>query len=401
MHTSPISMIIVGPDPQERAVARLQLLSSRQVQVVAESADFSRSTELIRQFHPHGALILFNGDAEQPLNQIRQISREYPDTAVVCSGRDCPSRVIVQSYRAGATEFLCQPLRQDEIWAMLAKIATRRGEAGIRTQPSRVIAVYSGRGGTGATTLVVNVAAALARTMKDSTVGVVDLNLQHGMIPLFFGLDAAYSIADVVHNQDRMDAQLLMSFLLRVSDNLYCLPAPLQVEEAEDIQPDHIRRILSMLRAQLSHVIVDCQHVLDNHTVTALELADTIVLLSRVDVPSVYCAQRVLETFYKLDFAPEKVKVVITRYDKRDGLPLTKVREKLATQVEMALARDDHAARSSINLGNPLVLSQPHSAIAKQYVELAKRLGHRPEAIARSQRWGWNPFNAVLRGANL
>jgi pilus assembly protein CpaE len=394
-------MIIVGPDPQERTVARLQLLSSRQVQVVAESSDFSRSAELIKQFRPHGALIIFNGNEDQPLDQVKRISREYPGTAVVCTGRDCPSRVIVQSYRAGAIEFLCQPLKPDEIQAMLAKIATRCGEDGSQIQTGRVIAVYSGRGGAGGTTLVVNLATAIARRLKGSTVVVVDLNLQHGMIPLFFGLDAAYSIADVVHNQDRLDAQLLMSFLLRVSENLYCLPAPLRVEEAEDVRPDHIRRTISMLRAQLTHVIIDCSHPLDNHTVAALDLADTIVLLSRLDVPSVYCAQRVLEAFYKLDFAPEKVKVVINRYDKRDGLSLTKVQEALATKVEMALTRDDHAVLSSINLGNPLVLAQPHSVLTKQYIELANRLSRRPDEAARDKKWGWNPFSAVLRGTNL
>lgn len=401
MLASPISMIIVGHDPQERTIARLQLMASRRVHVVAESSDINRSTELIKEFRPHGVLLIVNGDERQLVDQVKRISHQYPDTAVVCTGEDCSPQVIVRSYRAGAVDFLCQPFKPEEIQAVLAKIAARCSEAGSQIQAGRVIAVYSGRGGAGNTTAVVNLAAALARALTDSRVVVVDLNLQHGTVPLFFGLDATYSIADVARSQDRLDAHLLMSFLLPVSENLYCLPAPLQLEEAEDIRPDHVGHIFSMLRAHFTHVIIDCPHRLDNHTVEALEIADTIVLLSQLDVPSLYCTQRVLEAFYKLDLASPKVKVVINRYSKHNSRSLTQAREALAAKIEMALVRDDHAVRSSINLGRPLVLAQPHSTLAKQYNELARRVGRRPDQPINPQKPRWMLFNQILRGTNL
>jgi pilus assembly protein CpaE len=392
-------MVIMGKDPQERALTRVQLLSTGKIHVVAESSDFGRGLDLIEECHPDSALIIINGDNEQPLDLVRRITEAHPSTAIICTGANTPSSVIVKSFRCGATEFLCQPLKPEEIEEVLAKIDGLRGQDETQTQAGKVIALYSSRGGTGVTTLGVNLATTIYRTMKESTV-LVDLNLQYGALPLFFGLDPEYTIADVVRNQDRLDAQLLKSFLLRTSDNLYCLPAPLRVEEADDVQPGHIQRIISMLRSQFTYVIIDCQHLLDANTVTALDLSDIILLVSLVDVPSVYCTKRVLEVFRKMGFSESKVKVLVNRYDKKDGIPLVKVEEVFGTKIDTVMADDHRAALASINMGNPLILSQPKSVLVKQFADLAVQLTGQSGDKSRNKKWGLGLFGSVLGGAS-
>jgi pilus assembly protein CpaE len=400
MLTSPISIVIMGKDPQERAQARVQLLSTGKVHVVAESSELARGTELVEEFRPQSALIIINGDSDQALDLVRHISEEHPSTAVVCTGGNIPSSVIVKTYRSGATDFLPQPLKTEEIEEVLAKIDTMRGESESETNTGRVFAVYSSRGGTGVTTMAVNLASEIMRTTKENTV-LVDMNLQYGTMPLFFGLDPEYTIADVVRNQDRLDAQLLKSFLMRTTDNLYCLPSPLRVEEADDVQPAHIQRIMSMLRSQFTYVIIDCQHTLDVNTVTALDLADTVLLVSLVDVPSVYCTKRVLEVFRKMGFGDNKVKVVVNSYDKRDGVPIEKVQEVFGLKIDTVLAEDHRSVLSSINMGHPLVVSQPKSPLVKQFSDLAGQFTGQSQDVVRPKKWGFNNLlGGVLGGAN-
>ncbi|RMG52909.1 MAG: hypothetical protein D6723_08090 [Acidobacteria bacterium] len=193
---------------------------------------------------------------------------------------------------------------------------------------------------------------------------------------------------------------MLKSFLLRTSDKLYCLPAPLRVEEADDVQPSHVQRIISMLRTQFRYVIIDCQHVLDANTVTALDLADVVFVVSLMDVPSIYCTKRVLEVFRKMGFTDEKVKVVVNRYDKRDGVPLEKVEEVFGTKIETVLTEDHRAVLTSINMGNPLVVSQPKSALVKQFMDLAGQLAGQVEMVAQNgKRFSLsNLFSGLLGG---
>lgn len=400
MLASPISIVIMGKDPQERAATRVQLLSTGKVHVVAESSDFKRGTELIEEFHPHSALVILNGDNDQPLELIKQIREKHPSTAVICTGANIPPAVIVKSYRAGATDFLPQPLKLEEIAEVLARIEALCSDDEAQAQTGRLIAVYSSRGGTGVTTLGVNLAAAIVRASRANTV-LVDLNLQYGALPLFFGLDPEYTIADVVRNQDRLDAQLLKSFLMRAGDNLYCLPAPLRVEEADDVQPSHIQRILTMLRAQFAYVIIDCQHLLDANTVTALDLADTILLLTLVDVPSVYCTKRVLEVFHKMGFSSDKVRIVVNCYDRRDGVSLNKVQEVFGTDIAMVLAEDYQSVLASMNMGNPLMMSQPKSVLVRQFAELAARLTGGAQAPRSSgKKRGMSLLGGLLGGTS-
>jgi pilus assembly protein CpaE len=383
MITSPISMIIIGKDQQERSTARLQLLSSGKVHVVAESSDYNRGLELVRQFNPHSALVIINGTGEEPLGLVKGVAEAYPSTAVVCTGSNVPPNVIVRAYRSGATEFLVQPLKLEELEEALNKIDAMRSASTSGARHGHIVAVYSGRGGSGTTTLAVNLAAGIVKWFSQETV-LIDLNLQYGTMPLFFGVDPEYTIADVVRNQERLDAQLLKSFLMRMTDDLYCLPSPLKVEEADDVQPNHVQRLLSMLRTQFSYIIVDCQHQLDIITVTALDMADTILLVSLLDVPSVYSAKRVLEIFHKMEYPPEKIKAVINRFDRAAGIPIEKVEQVFDAHIEAIFADDPRSATSAINLGNPLVLSQPKSALIKQYDKLARTItGSMDEADQR------------------
>jgi pilus assembly protein CpaE len=366
-------MIIIGKDQQERSTARLQLLSSGKVHVVAESSDYSRGLELVRQFNPQSALVIINGTGDDSLSLVKGISDAYPTTAVVCTGSNIPTNVIVKAYRAGATEFLVQPMKPEELEEVLTKIDALRSATSVGARHGQIVAIYSGRGGSGTTTLAVNLAAGIVKWLKQETV-LVDLNLQYGTMPLFFGVDPEYTIADVVRNQERLDAQLLKSFLMRMTDDLYCLPSPLKIEEADDVQPSHVQRLLSMLRTLFSYIIVDCQHQLDIITVTALDMADTILLASLLDVPSVYSAKRVLEIFHKMEYPAEKIKVVINRYDRTLGIPLEKVEQVFDTRIDAIFGDDERSAVAAINIGNPLVLSQPKSLLIKQYDKLARSI---------------------------
>lgn len=372
---TPISMIILGNDAQERASTRLQLMGSGRVHIVAESGDMGRAVELVDKFKPQSALIMINGKPEETINLIRQIGESHPHTAIVCTGADVSSEHVVRAYRAGATEFLCQPLNLPELNEVIEKIQTAGMAAKTSDQEmGGVIACFSGRGGSGATTVTVNLAATLAKQTKKPTV-IVDLNLQSGTVPIFFGVEPSYSIADVAHNQDRLDAQLMKQLLTKSGEELYCLAAPLKVEEADDVHPAHIERMLPLLTGQFGYVVVDCPHTLDSNTVPVLDLASMIMVISLLDLPAVYSTKRMLAVFRKMGYEGDKTKLIINRYSKTSSLPLQKVEQVIGCRVSATLMDDPTSTGNAMNLGSPVVISQSKSPLVKQYWELANMIG--------------------------
>lgn len=371
---TPFSMILVGKDAGLRADTRTHLASTGKVQVIAESSDYSRAMELIEQLNPHGVMVILDGDDESSLGLVRQISQAHPGTAVVCTGLNCQRDVVIKAFRAGAREFLDQPPKAadlKELTERLDELATA-GE-GEKKALGAVIAVYSSKGGSGTTTIGVNLAATFAKQTGRQT-AIVDLNLQYGNIPIFFGVDPTYSITDLARNEQRLDVQLFRSFLTKMSENLYCLAAPLKLEEADDVFPNHLETAIGLLRTQFSFVIVDTQHTLDPNTVAALDLSDMILLVTQLDLASVYNTRRVLETFNRMGYSEEKIKLVVNRHTKGNEMPLDKVKEVLGQKVSFLLAEDSRAVRDALTLGKPLVSSQPKSQLVKQFIDLTRQV---------------------------
>lgn len=376
MMVEALSIMIVGDDA-ERARIRPDLVASGKVRVVDETGDAARVAELMNRSHPDSVLVILNGPAS--LELIRSIKMHHPSTTVVCtgSGRNCTVDMVVKSQRAGASEFLMQPLSLGEIEQVVDRVLG--GERSSQPRPS-VIAAYSCRGGAGVTTLCVNLAVTLAQTFDKPTT-IVDLDLQHGTAPLFLGVQPEASIADVVQNWVRLDAKLLEGFHTRVKavPRLYCLASPAEVTDVYQVEPWHIKELIARLREQFSFVLIDCQHVIEPVTVEALNQADTILLVTLPDLASVYTTKRALETFKELEgfnYSDDKFCLVLNRYEKDSPLHmrLSEIRQMLEDQhrIDVVLADDFKAALAALQLGRPLVQSQPKSPLVKQYGDFAR-----------------------------
>lgn len=392
----PMSVIVVGRDAQLRAETRAHLAATGRVHVIAESADYQRATELIEQLQPQGAVVIVNGEEEAALELVRQIGRAHPHTAIVCTGKHCASETIVRAYRAGAHEFLMQPPDPQELREVLGRLEALLGE-GSQSRVGRIVAVYSGRGGSGTTTIAVNVAAALVRRAHQET-AVVDLNLQYGCLPVFFGVEPTYSLTDVAHNESRLDVQLLRSFLTKITEGFYYLAAPLKPEEADDVFPAHLEMALGLLRTQFAHVILDTPHVLDPTTIAALDHADLILLVTLGDLASLYTTKRVLETFRRMGYEAEKVRLVVNRHARNKEVPLEKIEDVLGQKVAFALAEDARAAVEAINMGKPIAFSESKSPLVRQFAELAKLVSPVGAASASREESRRGLFRALFGG---
>lgn len=93
----------------------------------------------------------------------------------------------------------------DQARELRALAASRRAQEGGRQLPSstRVIAVTSGKGGVGKTSLVVNVAVTLAR--KGKKVIILDCDLGTANVDVMLGMHTRYSLQHVLSRQRRLD----------------------------------------------------------------------------------------------------------------------------------------------------------------------------------------------------
>jgi pilus assembly protein CpaE len=251
-----------------------------------------------------------------------------------------------------------------------------------------MVAVFSSKGGCGTSFVASNLACA----MTEPTC-LVDLNLQAGDLPLFLGLDPKYSIADVVENRARLDNTLIASYITPYSPNLSLLAAPREADSADEIEPEHIFEVLERLRENYAFVVLDPQHTFDAITLAALDQSDDIVLTLTLDIPAIRSAQRALEIFDRLGYPRSKVRVIVNRWSKQIDLDLHQVEKFLGEPVVGFVPSDYQVAVSSINLGQPLVQSNPGTRISMEIQRIASVITGEPlqaEAPKTERRNFWS-----------
>ena len=361
---------------------RSALATDSRARLLAGGDDVEQVYPEIINLRPSVVVIAISaGNAEQSLKVMERLSVESPQTAIISAARDASPDLILRSMRAGAREFLRLPIIADEFKTVLDR--TAEFCAGQKTAPKkkgRMVAVFSSKGGCGTSFIATN----LAATLNAPTV-LVDLNLQAGDLPLFLGVEPKYSIADMVENRARMDESLLSSYITPHSSKLSLLAAPREADSADDIEPEHVFEALEHLRESYDYVVLDPQHTFDAITLAALDQADDIILVLTLDIPAIRSAQRALEIFDRLGYPRKKVRVVVNRWSKQIDLDLQQVERFLNEKVTGFVPSDYQTAVTSINLGQPLVQSEPASKIAVEIKRIATTVTGATAPVADEQ----------------
>lgn len=365
--TQPLTFVILSTGLDSFKEIRSALASDSRARLLAGGNDAEQLYEEIVRLKPNAAIITLGANTEQALASMERLAVECPQTAIITAARDASPDLILRAMRAGAREFLRLPIHSEELETVLDRIGDFCSEYTPEPKKKgRMIAVFSSKGGCGTSFVASNLACA----MQEPTC-LVDLNLQAGDLPLFLGLDPKYSIADVVENRARLDDTLVASYITPYSSNLSLLAAPREADSADEIEPEHVFEVLERLRENYSYVVIDPQHTFDSITLAALDQSDDIVLVLTLDIPAIRSAQRALEIFDRLGYPRSKVSVIVNRWSKQIDLDLHQVEKFLGEPVVGFVPSDYQTAVSSINLGQPLVRSNPQARIAVEIRRIA------------------------------
>jgi pilus assembly protein CpaE len=247
----------------------------------------------------------------------------------------------------------------------------------------QIIAVFSPKGGVGATTVAVNVAMAL-RKEHGMHVTLMDGSLPFGDIAVFLDLPPIHSIMDLVINPDQIDEEYVKSALTNHQrSGVKVLLAPPRPEMAEMVTADQIRRTLSILREQYDFTVVDTWHCLDERVLTVLEMADRILLCFTLDLPALKSAKVFLEVSELLRFPAEKIVPVLIRATGTQGIDVRDVEGTIGRTLGGQISHDARLTSRCINEGDPVVLGHPSTPVAADFRKLATDLiDDNPQAMA-------------------
>jgi pilus assembly protein CpaE len=199
-----------------------------------------------------------------------------------------------------------------------------------------------------------------------------------------------YTLADVALNIDRLDMAFLKRSLCRHASGLSLLPHPVQMEDVSLIREDHLQRVIGLLRASYTHLILDLSKSFSANDVTALRMADVILLVAQLELTSLRNVVRMLLTLGNDEAIGPKVQVVLNRVGSDNDIPLKKAEETIGKPIYWQLPNEPRAVTEARNHGAPLIDHAPKSKIQQSYAGLAALLtGKEAAPPAKKESRGW------------
>jgi pilus assembly protein CpaE len=262
------------------------------------------------------------------------------------------------------------------------------GTAAGRQNRPRVVAVHGVKGGVGTTTIACNLAAALC-DLTDRRVALIDGDLLSSDVGVVCNLPPTRTLADLLPEVHRLDAEVLEGAFLQHPSGVSVLLAPDDLQRAEEIAPDEVKRAVNALRQHFDFQIVDTPSDPVPVTLAVMDEADLIVLVLTPDMAALRNAARFLRLAAQLDYANEKIMLVVNRADAGRQIDLGVIEEQLHRSVAVALPMDGKVPVDCTNAGDLFVVAFPRSRIAQQVASLA-------DAVA--EQFGW-PAAQGARGA--
>ncbi|HAV78586.1 MAG TPA: hypothetical protein DCX53_14655, partial [Anaerolineae bacterium] len=294
----------------------------------------------------------------------------------------------IKSFEAGADDHLVKPFDSAELVVRVTSLL-RRAEAGkaavlpnASREEAKMIAVHSLRGGIGCSTLAVNLSLGISSLWQKPTI-LLDLTMTAGQVALMLNMTLRRTWADIARfSAGELDYEAISSIISQDDSGLSFIAAPTFPSEAESLKGDLLGSSLRLIKSHHEYVVADLPHDFGDITIQALDAADTILLLASPDMASIRAVAAAIDTYKKLGYPKDKVKLVLNAIFPHSSLSKEKIETALGYTPAVSIPYVQDLFVDAINLGKPPILHRPNeqaSALLEDFSFFVSKDAHRKE----------------------
>ncbi|MCK6624497.1 MAG: response regulator [Anaerolineae bacterium] len=386
-----IRILIVDDNPDTRENVSRLLYFEKDLELIGQAVNGRQGLEMAIKMKPHIVLMDINMPDMDGITATREMGLKAPFSQVIIMSVQAEQHYMRQAMAAGARDFQPKPFTVDELVSCIRRVykiglpvyrqleAAEQSQGQLAAQPQNestqvegapVIAVYSPKGGIGTSTIAANLAVALQQQQGD--VVLMDADLQFGDILVHLNTKATRTISDLIQNEE-LDAELVPEITLAHNSGLKLLLAPPQPQLADAITPAMVSEVIKSLKKHCKIVVIDTTSQLNDKTLTVLDNADFILVVSTPELPSIKSTKLFLELADQLEFSAHKLGVVINRANLPGGISPDKIEKALKLSQAYRIPYDPKM-HLAINKGLALTQQEANAPSAQAVTYIAQDL---------------------------
>ncbi len=389
--------LLIVDDVHETREHLARLVSfDREIVLAGTAGSAEEALRLAGELSPDVILMDDDLPGMDGITATEHISDRVPNASVIVMSVQGDPDALKRAMIAGAREFLVKPFSGDELTMSVRQVYQREqarrakmpvaisadAAAGATAESAdrRLIAVFAPKGGAGRTTIAVNLAVALHEQTHEK-VCLFDGNFQFGDVGVLLNLNPrTKSVADAIETGDP-DNDILESVIVNHSRGIRVMLAPPTPETAELITVAHTKKITGYLRETHSYTIVDLPSLLTEQSLAIMDMADTVLVLTALDITSIKNVRLFMEVADQLNYDRAKLRLVVNRSDATQGIRINDVESSIRRPIESSIVSDWRLTEHAVNRGVPFVVSHPDAAVSRDVVKLARALSEQAPAV--------------------
>lgn len=385
-------VLVVDDIAETRENIRKLLQFEPDVEVVGAAKTGKEGVQLSKELDPDVVLMDINMPDLDGIAATEQILAKQPHVQVVILSVQGEQNYMRRAMLAGARDFLTKPPMADDLISAIrragemsfqerskidqARVASMLPGAAKGGVPSlangKIITIYSPKGGTGCTTIAVNLA--LLLNNSETRVVLVDGNLQYGDVAIFVNEQGKNTLVDLAARIDELDFDVVESVMVTHSSGVHILAAPPRPEYAEKVSGDQFSKLIDYLRRYYAYVIIDTTPMLTDITLGAIDKSDVVVLVTTQDIPSIKNSRLFLDLLQTLGISRDRIVFTMNRFDKRIAITPERVGDNLKQPIVAVIPLDERIVIPAVNRGVPFIIENKMQPAGKGILSLAESI---------------------------
>jgi pilus assembly protein CpaE len=342
------------------------ILRSRMGDAGLAMTDFTEVGKRLANTPAEIVVVVLSPDPAGGLETVRKV-RPLTAGYVLAAGPASDAELIMRALQEGADHYLSETDLENGLDTVLARWQSR---SGVTRATGRLIAVLSTSGGSGASTLAVNIATLLARDHGKSAL--IDLKPGKGDLAALLDLNPAYHLAHLCQNIARLDQAMFEKVLTPHPSGVHLLASPQVFGDTRRVSPPGVSEALTLARKLFPHVVVDLEDCFHEEQVLTLRQASVILLVSRLDFTSLRNVRRVLDHLDEVGIGRSAVRLAINRQGQPNELPAQEAEEALGGRRASYIPDDPKTINGANNTGVPVVLKAPTAKVSQAIIQLTR-----------------------------
>ncbi len=384
-----IRVLIVDDIQEARENIRRMLTFEPSVEVVGTAKNGREAIDLAVDLKPDVVIMDINMPDMDGITATEEIRKKIPYIQIVILSVQGDPSYMRRAMLAGARDFLTKPPMIEELAAAVKQAGSVAASEKARTMASypaaspdisgprlnfpvqngKIITVYSPKGGTGCSMIATNLAIALHSPTTPTAL--IDCNLQFGDVTVLLNEQGRNNLIDLTSRVDELDPEIVQSVMIEHSQSgLKLLACPPKPEMAEMVTGEQFAKLIQYLTNIYTYIVIDTASYLTETVQAALEFADSIILVTTQEIPSIKSCNLFLALADQSGIR-ERILFIMNRYDKRIAITPEKVSENLRQPIVSTIPVEEKTVINSINRGVPFIHENKTYPISQSILALA------------------------------